>query len=145
MDYRRIVRRYGLIKDNIRKSLFFSPAGLGYSKTISGNFMELINEYTDSLSEYKYKAEFYHQKFKKPYLKFIIDTYLRKPKKVRNRNRGIDQFPIINKRVFHLSDSIRILYDTYFRAEKLQLGRQCKHISNFTGRSFKKGRLKCLI
>lgn len=101
----------------------FSPAGLGYSKTISGNFMELINEYTDSLSEYKYKAEFYHQKFKKPYLKFIIDRFrfgiehITKGK-LKTANRNIPYCYFAHPTQERFNDATKKLFEQLFQQQK---------------------------
>lgn len=53
----------------------FSPVGLGYTDTISNDFMNIITDYVDDLAEYKYKIEYYYHKFKKPYIKYIIDRF----------------------------------------------------------------------
>lgn len=71
----------------------FAPAGLGYSKTISKDFMEITERYIAALSDYTYKQDFYYHKFKKSYFKYVIDRwrwaveYLSKGKlKTANRN-----------------------------------------------------------
>ncbi len=51
----------------------FSHAGMGYSKTVSKDFMKYAHEYVDELTAYKYKSEFYYHKFKKPYIKYATD------------------------------------------------------------------------
>ncbi len=53
----------------------FSPAGFGLKKTISPDFMKITEEYISDLTDYTYKFDFYHYKFKKPYLKYVIDRY----------------------------------------------------------------------
>ena len=50
-----------------------SPAGLSYGKNISPDFLNITHEYIDALTDYKYISDFYYQKIKKPYLKFITD------------------------------------------------------------------------
>ena len=42
-----------------------SPAGYNLKNTISPDFMRYTKEYVSSLSEYTYKIDFYHYKFKK--------------------------------------------------------------------------------
>lgn len=51
----------------------FSPAGLSYGKNISPDFMKITQEYVDELTDFTYESDFYYQKIKKPYLKFVID------------------------------------------------------------------------
>ena len=51
----------------------FSPAGLSYGKNISTDFMQITQEYVNELSEFTYESDFYYQKIKKTYLKFVID------------------------------------------------------------------------
>lgn len=70
-----------------------APAGLGYSKTISKDFMAITQRYVDKLTKFTYKSDFYYQKFKKPYPRYVIDRcrwaveYLSKGKiKLANRN-----------------------------------------------------------
>lgn len=70
-----------------------APAGLGYSKTISKDYMEITKRYVDKLTQFTYKSDFYYQKFKKSYPHYVIDRcrwaveYLTKGKiKLANRN-----------------------------------------------------------
>ena len=53
----------------------FAPAGLGYSKTISKDFISITEGYISALSEYTYRQDFYYHKFKKPYLKYVVDRW----------------------------------------------------------------------
>lgn len=48
-------------------------AGLAYKKRITPEFMELVDEYIGKLTEYQYQGDFYHFKFKKTYIKYVID------------------------------------------------------------------------
>lgn len=54
---------------------FWSPAGMGYAHNISKNFMALTDEYITKLTNYTYIGDFYHFKFQKPYLKYLLDRY----------------------------------------------------------------------
>lgn len=51
----------------------FSPAGLSYGKNITHDFMKITEEYVDELTDFTYKSDFYYQKIKKPYIKFVVD------------------------------------------------------------------------
>lgn len=51
----------------------FARAGLSYGKTITKDFMDITNEYIDKLTQFKYCQEFYHDKFKKSYLRYVSD------------------------------------------------------------------------
>ena len=51
----------------------FSPAGLSYGKRISTDFMKITQKYIEELTEFTYQSDFYYQKIKKPYLKFVTD------------------------------------------------------------------------
>lgn len=51
----------------------FAKAGHGYSQRIAHDFMDIVDEYIDRLTEFTYKDEYYHFKFQKPYLKYVID------------------------------------------------------------------------
>ena len=53
----------------------FAPAGFGLSKSISPDFMKITEQYVSEITEYTYKMDSYHYKFKKPYLKYLIDRY----------------------------------------------------------------------
>ncbi len=53
----------------------FAPAGFNLKKTISKDFMKITEEYINELTDYTYKFDFYHYKFKKPYLRYVIDRY----------------------------------------------------------------------
>lgn len=53
----------------------FSPAGFNLKKTISNDFMQITHDYIDELTDYYYKQDYYHYKFKKSYLKYVIDRY----------------------------------------------------------------------
>lgn len=50
-----------------------APAGLGYSKTISKDFMAITQRYIDKLTKFTYRSDFYYQKFKKSYPRYVID------------------------------------------------------------------------
>lgn len=54
---------------------FYSQAGMGYANRIAKDFMKLVDEYIARLTEYTYIADYYHFKFKKSYLKYLIDRY----------------------------------------------------------------------
>lgn len=51
----------------------FSPAGLSYGKNISPDFMKITQDFVDDLTDFTYESDFYYQKIKKPYYKFVID------------------------------------------------------------------------
>jgi len=51
----------------------FAKAGLGYRKSITPDFMEIVDQYIDKLTDYTYQGDYYHFKFKKTYLKYVID------------------------------------------------------------------------
>lgn len=51
----------------------FAKAGLAYKARIAPNFMEIVDQYIDKLTDYTYQGDFYHFKFKKPYLNYVID------------------------------------------------------------------------
>lgn len=53
----------------------FSPAGFNLKKTISKDFMKITHNYINELTDYYYKQDYYHYKFKKSYIKFVIDRY----------------------------------------------------------------------
>ena len=65
LEYAKKCARYG-------KALF-SPAGLSYSKYVNPNFIQITNSFIDRIVDYKYKTDYYHYKFKKPYLKYVSD------------------------------------------------------------------------
>lgn len=50
-----------------------SPVGLSYKKKIHPRFMEITNNYISKLTEFTYKTDYYHQKFKKSYLQYVFD------------------------------------------------------------------------
>jgi len=50
-----------------------APAGLGYSKTISKDYMKITRRYVDKLTDFTYKSDFYYQKFKKSYPRYVVD------------------------------------------------------------------------
>lgn len=51
----------------------FAKAGLAYSKRITPDFMDIVDQYIDKLSIYKYQGDFYHFKFKKPFIQYAVD------------------------------------------------------------------------
>ena len=51
----------------------FSPAGLSYGKNITPDFMKITEEYVAELTDFTYESDFYYQKIKKPYIKFVVD------------------------------------------------------------------------
>ena len=51
----------------------FAKAGLAYKKRINPNFMAIVDQYIDKLTEYQYHGDFYHFKFQKPYLRYVTD------------------------------------------------------------------------
>lgn len=51
----------------------FSPAGLSYGKNINPDFMRITYDYINELTDFKYESDFYYQKIKKSYLKYVID------------------------------------------------------------------------
>lgn len=53
----------------------FSPVGLSYSKKISKDFMDFTYDFIDSISQYKYKSDFFYQKFKKNYFSYVLDRW----------------------------------------------------------------------
>lgn len=53
----------------------FAPAGFNLKNTISKDFLKITEKYIAELSDYTYKKDFYHYKFKKSYLKYVIDRY----------------------------------------------------------------------
>lgn len=55
------------------RSTPLSRAGMGYTKTVSKDFMRYAQDYVDDLTDFKYKSEFYYHKFKKPYVKYVTD------------------------------------------------------------------------
>lgn len=71
----------------------FAKAGLAYKKRISPNFMEIVDQYIDKLTDYQYQGDFYHFKFKKPYfryasdrIRFAIEFYSKGKYRTANRN-----------------------------------------------------------
>ena len=51
----------------------FARCGLSYGKKINKNFYRYSREYILSLSDFTYKSDYYCQKFKKNYLKYVSD------------------------------------------------------------------------
>lgn len=51
----------------------WSPAGLGYSKTISKKYMDITRQYIMSLTDFEYRSDLYYQKFKKNYVRYVTD------------------------------------------------------------------------
>lgn len=51
----------------------FAPCGLSYSRKINKHFYDIAVEYVERLSEYKFKSDYYCQKFKKNYFKYVWD------------------------------------------------------------------------
>ena len=54
----------------------FAPSGLSYSKKICKDFYNLSVKYIESLSSFSYKSDYYCQKFKKSYIKYVFDRIL---------------------------------------------------------------------
>lgn len=53
----------------------FSRAGLGYKRKINNKILEVTDNYLNKITQYKYIGDFYHFKFQKKYLKYLIDRY----------------------------------------------------------------------
>lgn len=51
----------------------WSPAGLNYKLTISPKYMDIINEFIGKLTEFEIGQDFYHNKFKKNYFRYVTD------------------------------------------------------------------------
>lgn len=51
----------------------WSPAGLNYKLTISPRYMEIINDFIGKLTDFEMGQDFYHNKFKKKYLRYVTD------------------------------------------------------------------------
>ena len=54
---------------------FFSRPGMGYVRKINPDFMKITDQYIDKLTDFEYIGDYYHFKFKKNYLKYLIDRY----------------------------------------------------------------------
>ena len=67
-DFLHICRIYNRYNNGI-----FSPAGLSYAKKINSNFMEITENYIKDLVDYEYQSDFYYQKIKKPYYRYVMD------------------------------------------------------------------------
>lgn len=53
----------------------FSRAGLGYKRKINKNFLNVTEKYLNRLTQYKFIGDFYHFKFQKKYIKYLVDRY----------------------------------------------------------------------
>lgn len=98
----------------------FSPAGLGYKKTIASDFMEITKKYVDELTDFNYRADYYYSKFKKPYLRYVTDRwrwaieYLTKGRlKTANRNISPRYFACPTQEQF--SEATKKYFEALFR------------------------------
>lgn len=71
----------------------FAKAGFAYNRRINTDFMNIVDRYIDKLTDYKYQGDYYHFKFKKPYLNYVFDRmrfaverYSNRKYKTANRN-----------------------------------------------------------
>lgn len=51
----------------------FARVGLNYKKTIHPDFMKITQRYVEKLIKFEYRADFYYSKFKKSYLRYVVD------------------------------------------------------------------------
>lgn len=51
----------------------FAHAGLSYVNTINKDFMKITEEYVNRLTKFQYQCDYYHTKFQKSYLKYVMD------------------------------------------------------------------------
>lgn len=51
----------------------WSRPGLGYRETINKDYMKITQTYIEKLSDFQYKSDFYYQKFKKNYFRYVTD------------------------------------------------------------------------
>ena len=82
-----------IMRKSARPKGVFLPMGFGLKKTITPDFMKITEEYIRKLTDFTYKTDYYHYKFKKSFIKYQLDRYrwaiehLSKGKlKVTNRN-----------------------------------------------------------
>lgn len=107
------------------------PMGFGLKKTISPDFLKITQDYIDSLTDYTYKTDYYHYKFKKSFIKYQLDRYrwgverLSKGKlKVRNRNIATCYFAHPSPEKFN--EATKEYLDRLF--EKQAKENNCSHI-----------------
>lgn len=82
-----------IMRKSARPKGVFLPMGFGLKKTITSDFLKITEEYIRKLTDFTYKTDYYHYKFKKSFIKYQLDRYrwaiehLSKGKlKVSNRN-----------------------------------------------------------
>ena len=93
---------------NRKRKGIFSPVGLSYSEKITKDFLRMTNEYIDDLSTFKYKSDFYYQKFKKNYFRYVIDrirmgTEFYTHGKIKSANRKVEDsnFALLTEEEFN--------------------------------------------
>ncbi len=64
-----------IMRKNARTRGLFLPMGFGLKKIISPDILKITQDYIDSLTDFTYKTDYYHYKFKKPFVKYQFDRY----------------------------------------------------------------------
>ena len=51
------------------------PMGFGLKKTITPDILKITEKYIEDLTDFTYKTDYYHYKFKKSFIKYQLDRY----------------------------------------------------------------------
>ena len=97
----------------------FAPCGLSYSRKICSGFYSLSLRFIEKISDYKYKSDYYCQKFKKNYFRYVFDRIrlgleLKSKRKLRiaNRRTGLCYFSHPTHDFFE--NAVREYFDSIF-------------------------------
>ena len=120
-----------IMRKSARPKGLILPMGFGLKKTISPDFLKITHDYINSLTDFTYKTDYYHYKFKKSFFKYQLDRYrsaaekLTKGKlKVRNRNIATCYFAHPSQETFN--KATKEFFDKLF--EKQAEENKCTHI-----------------
>lgn len=63
------------MKKSARRKGLILPMGFNLKKNINPNILEITDEYIQEITDYTFKMDFYHYKFKKSYIRYQLDRY----------------------------------------------------------------------
>ena len=64
-----------IMKKSARPKGLVLPMGFGLKEIITPEILQITVDYINELTEYTYKTDYYHYKFKKSYIKYQLDRY----------------------------------------------------------------------